>query len=134
MKYSLQKIIDLVKRSGERFVILDQQKDAACVILPFEDFEKMLSGVEEVRHLTEDELLDKINRDIALWRSVQKTDSLPDWEPENLEEFTKGTPDDDFIDSLTEEEPVLETKEPITEEINRETEAEEDKYYFEPIE
>ena len=40
------------------------------------EYEKLVIGRSEVRGLTEDELLDKINRDIAIWKSEQELENL----------------------------------------------------------
>ena len=41
------------------------------MVLALKDYENLVLGKSEVRGLTEDGLLDKINRDIAIWKSEQ---------------------------------------------------------------
>jgi len=66
----MQKAINLAKKTGDRIIVFDQPRSQApFVILPLEEYEKIVTGTSEVRGLTEDELLDKINRDIAIWKS-----------------------------------------------------------------
>jgi len=48
-----------------------KQEDLVYVVMSLNEYEKMVIGHSEVRNLTEDELLDKINRDIAIWKSEQ---------------------------------------------------------------
>jgi len=79
MQSQLQKAIDLVKKTGDRLIVFDSTKrDDVYVIMSLKDYENLILGKSEVRGLTEDELLDKINRDIAIWKSEQ--DSVEDLE------------------------------------------------------
>lgn len=72
MQNQLQKAIDLVKKTGDRLMVFDSANpDNVYVIMSLKDYENLILGKSEVRGLTEDELLDKINRDIAIWKSDQ---------------------------------------------------------------
>jgi len=72
MQSQLQKAINLIKKTGDRLMIFDSRKpDNVHVIMNLKDYENLILGKSEVRGLTEDELLDKINRDIAIWKSEQ---------------------------------------------------------------
>jgi len=76
MDTALKKIIDLVRRTGDKCIILDE-KQSPYVLLKLSDYEKLVGqqpSWEPVTRLTESELLDKINRDIAVWRSSQEPD------------------------------------------------------------
>ncbi|MFH0819639.1 MAG: hypothetical protein V1892_01265 [bacterium] len=70
----LKQIIDLIKKTGDRLVILDQ-KGAGFVMMDVNDYEKLILAKSEVKDLTEDELLDKINRDIAIWKANQSQEA-----------------------------------------------------------
>lgn len=48
-----------------------RHSEAVYMLMSLDEYEKLLIGKSEVRNLTEDELLDKINRDIAIWKSEQ---------------------------------------------------------------
>ncbi|MDD4900507.1 MAG: hypothetical protein PHS62_00120 [Patescibacteria group bacterium] len=75
MQDQLQKAINLVKKTGDKLIVFDSSKpDNAFVIMSVKDYENLVLGKSEVRGLTEDELLDKINRDIAIWKSEQVED------------------------------------------------------------
>ena len=79
MPDQLQKAINLVKKTGDKLIIFDSAKpDNTFVILALKDYENLVLGKSEVRGLTEDELLDKINRDIAIWKSEQNSDKEVD--------------------------------------------------------
>ncbi|MCG2695648.1 hypothetical protein L6248_01805 [Candidatus Parcubacteria bacterium] len=73
MQTQLQKAIDLVKKTGDRIIVFDSARsENVYVIMNIKDYENLILGKSEVRGLTEDELLDKINRDIAIWKSDQE--------------------------------------------------------------
>ena len=72
MKNQLQKALNLTKKTGDRIIMFDLSENMEpFVVMGLNDYEKIVIGKNEVRGLTEDELLDKINRDIAIWRSDQ---------------------------------------------------------------
>jgi hypothetical protein len=71
----LQKAFDLVKKTGDKLVVFDSAKpENVFVVLTLKDYENLVLCKSEVRDLTEDGLLDKINRDIAIWKSEQVND------------------------------------------------------------
>lgn len=73
MLSQLQKAIELSKKTGDRLMIFDQQKpDSVHVVMSLDEYEKMVVGGSQIRGLTEEELIDKINRDIAVWKSEQE--------------------------------------------------------------
>jgi len=72
MQNQLQRAIDLVKKTGDKIIVFDSaNSDNVYAIMSLKDYENLVFGRSEVRDLTEDELLDKINRDIAIWKSEQ---------------------------------------------------------------
>jgi hypothetical protein len=74
MHNKLQKAINLSRKTGDRLIVFDSPRSAdPFVVMSLDDYEKMVLNRSEVRGLTEDELLDKINRDIAIWKSEQNT-------------------------------------------------------------
>jgi hypothetical protein len=78
MQNQLQKAINLAKKTGDRLMVFDSQHpDSVYVVMSLDEYEKMAIGRSEVRGLTEDELLDKINRDIAIWKSEQNYSEIP---------------------------------------------------------
>ncbi|MEI6596956.1 MAG: hypothetical protein WCL13_01950 [bacterium] len=82
MQDQLQKAINLAKKTGDKLIVFDSSKpDNMFVVLSLKDYENLVLGKSEVRGLTEDDLLDKINRDIAIWKSDQG-------EEENIETIT----------------------------------------------
>jgi len=122
MSNSLKKIINLIKETGNNCIILDHGGEPAYVIINFSDYQRLISGKSEVIGLTKSELVDKINRDIALWKASQQAKRLDNWEAiESAIQEVKEISDSYLADqkSLNEAENAEESDE---------------KYYFEPIE
>ena len=72
MQDQLQKAIILAKKTGDRLIIFDPAHvDLTYVVMPLEHYERLVVTKSEVKGLTEQELLDRINRDIAIWKSEQ---------------------------------------------------------------
>ena len=86
----LKKILNLVKKTGDRVVVYDAQEgEETFVLMGFDSYEKMISGepkLEEktndllvkneiedlkIKDLTEEDLTDKINREISLWKNQE---------------------------------------------------------------
>lgn len=103
----LKKIINLIEKTGDRCVVVDQEGNPAFVIMSFSAYEKLVEGKSDITDLTEEQLLEKINRDVSIWRSAQDEAKLQEFE--TLEQVLK-------------------------EENVQEEEMGEEKYYFEPVE
>ena len=48
---------------------MDDESDEVMMLMNLTDYEKMLGGSRDIEKMTEEELLEKINRDIAVWRT-----------------------------------------------------------------
>jgi len=108
MKYNLEKIIKLIQKTKDKCIFWDSKTNTNFVIMPINEYERLINAHSNVKDLTQDELLDKINRDIAIWK-VRQEDESPEW------------PDHDFAERIRLE--------------NEESESEnEDKFYLEPLE
>jgi len=78
MQNQLEKAINLCKKTGDRLIVFDSlASQNPFVVMNLDEYEKMVLNRSEVRGLTEDELLDKINRDIAIWKSEQESEDYP---------------------------------------------------------
>jgi len=66
------KIFSLVKKTGDKVIIFDEKGNDSLVVLPFEQYERLVSQSTQVKGLTEEEMLDRINQDIARWQATQK--------------------------------------------------------------
>ncbi len=77
----LNRILSLSKKTGDTVVIHDPTQAHDVVVLPFEQYEELVSSNQFghgdydeylLEEMSERELIDKINRDIAIWRSYQE--------------------------------------------------------------
>lgn len=77
MQDKLQRALDISRKTGDRVIVFDDIKsENPYVIIGLDDYEKMVIEQNEVRDLTEEGLLDKINRDIAIWKSENKNELI----------------------------------------------------------
>ena len=74
MSSALQKVLHLISKTGDRCIIINPDGADAYAIMSLSEYERIALGRSEVSDLTEDELLDKINRDIAVWKSQQSNE------------------------------------------------------------
>ena len=89
----LQKILNLIKKTGDRVVIFDSNEPSTSyVIMDFDRYADMNPGAEkltkselspvnsdlkaETENLTEEDLTDKINREISVWKNSKNAPSL----------------------------------------------------------
>lgn len=113
------KIIDLVKKTGDTCIVLDATGEPSYVLLPFGVYERLAAGKADVAGMTEDQLLEKINRDIALWKSSnQEAENSAYW----------------LLNATPIETEAKNTEKPLNK-ANFETggRGENQQYYFEPI-
>jgi hypothetical protein len=107
---NFSKIFDLIKKTGDRFII-ENNKGELFVIMDLKKYEDLVFKNSDVRSLNKDELINKINKDISIWKSEQD---------ENQENFFPSS-----------DEAKATGEAALFDEGNR---FEEDKYYFEPEE
>lgn len=131
MKSGLQKIIDLIKKTGDRVIVLDSANQDPFVILPFEEYERLIKKDLEWLEDLEDDWQN------PLAQASDQQPSLP-WEEKEEKKEEDHWPEDEEID---EEEDFCypsrkETGEPvpIADILQEREEIPEDHYYFEPVE
>lgn len=90
MENKWEKVLSLIKKTGDRCIIFDETREELFVVMELGQYENLIFKKSDVRDLTEDELLDKINRDIAIWQTNKDDDR-----------------DCDFFEKLEEKEDVL---------------------------
>ena len=121
----IEKVFDLALKTGDKVIVLSDSHDP-YVLMGLKDYEALLYGTSSVQDLSENELLDKINRDIAVWKASQA----------NLDSYSL----DDFkIDDLQKKEPPINQKNDET--IGSDDDSAQDKlkteednrYYIEPV-
>lgn len=122
----MDKVLDLASKTGDKVIVLSDNHDP-YVIMPVREYEALLHGPSSVKGLSEDQLLDKINRDIAVWKASHE--HLDDY---SLEDFRVDTlrKDDDLPRSKAGKDSKKESDK-IT--VDKSAVAEEDRYYIEPV-
>lgn len=115
----IDKVLDLVAKTGDKVIVVSATQDP-YVIMTFQDYDRMVLANSGVNHLTEEELLNKINRDIAVWKAAQEDDgySLDEFKVDDLDKVPSSVTDN--------------VKKPSENTENIESE-EDDKYYIEPV-
>lgn len=79
----LKQLLNLIRRTGDRCVVADSESEEIFTLMTLSDYEKLLNNESgrDIAKLSEDEMMDKINRDIAYWRSIQPSgEYLPEFE------------------------------------------------------
>lgn len=72
MAIDWKKVFELVKQTGERCFVADLGSEEIFVILDLKSYEQLASGPRAIKGLSEDQLMDKINRDIDYWQAAQE--------------------------------------------------------------
>lgn len=76
--YSFDRLLRLAKKTGDRLIVHDEMMGDDVVIMNIDQYENLWDQAQikkdqsEVRELSERGLIDKINRDIAIWRANQE--------------------------------------------------------------
>ena len=129
MPNSLKKVIDLIKKTSDRCIVLNEDGEPTYVLMTFGDYEALVFGksAPEVAGLTENELLEKINRDIATWKVAQELENPQSWQiMENTAPEIKKNKDALFNKKSL-------NKANINGESDKEISRLEDEYDFEPV-
>lgn len=138
----LNRVIKLIKKTGDKTVIMDNESDAVMMLMDLGMYEKMLETSSGIEKLNEEELLEKINRDVAVWRAYNDKERAETYD-EVMEKplFPKTAPvEREKVVVAAEPTPITLNKYPS---VNAEqeqsahdivAEEEEEKFYLEPIE
>jgi len=76
----LDRIIRLVRRTGDRFVIMDKETDETMVLMNLNEYENLLNDTSTLEDLEEEDMLNKLNNDISRWQEQKNRQSVPDWD------------------------------------------------------
>ena len=73
MNSQLEQAIRIVKKTGDRLIIVDGSD--SCIVMNLDEYERIITKKDKNNNaLTEEKLIDKINRDIGLWKSQQNNE------------------------------------------------------------
>ncbi|MEK7653240.1 MAG: hypothetical protein AAB358_02070 [Patescibacteria group bacterium] len=132
----MKKLFSLIKKTGDKAIILDENGEPSFVIMPFSDYEKMVSDDD----FSPDDFLAEIGRNDDDWRNwwEDKDQDLPFGQadfPADLTENGRNKPDwtegagSDFGSPAEPENPIS------SEDFSQNKEKnEEDPLYFETVE
>ncbi|PIT88465.1 MAG: hypothetical protein COU29_01635 [Candidatus Magasanikbacteria bacterium CG10_big_fil_rev_8_21_14_0_10_36_32] len=72
----LKQLLNLIRRTGERCFVADNETEEVFALMTLSDYEKLLNNEvgRDIAKLSEEEMMNKINRDVAYWRSAQPLD------------------------------------------------------------
>ncbi len=139
--HKLQEILDLARETGDRLIVMDQVGEP-YVIMNLANYRELLREESHIAKLSEQELLDKINRLVSSWKA-----NRPDLADYDLAQFRvdsirqQQTVNAQPISASPTYETIVETPSPVDERAARQEELlaqvvaspdEEDVYYPEP--
>ena len=69
---NFSEILELSKNSGGRYIIVEEGKPS-CILMGIKEYKKIASntGKVAIEDMSKEELIEKINKDIALWHAGQ---------------------------------------------------------------
>lgn len=142
----LDRALRLVKRTGDKLLVADRDSDEVFAIMNLDDYENLLAGEAVWDEMSEEDMMNKVNRDIASWRSHHQTEDWDDLTKEDdwtapAEAAPAGEiPPEPDIEPITPEDALITPAEPhsadnSTEEVSLSDvpEEEEEKFYLEPV-
>lgn len=94
---SFDRLLRFMAKSGDRCVIMEKGQPA-FVLMKIEDYEDLLMAHSGIDGLTEEELLDKINREIALWRANQEDETAEEIMTENSPQYER--PESELVEEV----------------------------------
>lgn len=104
----LDRIIRLVRRTGDRFVIMDKETDQTMVLMNLDEYENLLNDTSSLEDLEEEDMLNKLNHDISRWQVKKNRQPIPDWEenvrkePLPIVEVEEELPEETEIEDIDE--------------------------------
>lgn len=84
-KIIFDRILNIIKKTGDRVVIINPDSNSSYVVMSLEDYEKMAGIAINLTRKEPTDKIEKINRDIALWREeeIKKAGGSPGSEDED---------------------------------------------------
>ncbi len=102
----IKKAIQIVKRTGDKIILFENDQSQGLVVMSLDEYDKLLANnpsqvrmgdeCQNIGSLTEDELIDKINRNIAIWKNENQNKELDEYKI--IESFLGELPEEDEDD------------------------------------
>ena len=106
MDNNFNKALELSRKTGDRLIIFDSSgKVDPFVVMPIDEYEQLVAIDEPVADLTEEQLIDKINCDIANWKAQKEESRIDRPKSSNIgDDYRKF--DYDFDDEIYGDAPI----------------------------
>lgn len=69
----IERVMNLIRRTGDRCILVDSRSDDVLVMMQLGEYEKLLDGDFDKKSLvemSEREMMNKVDREMAYWRTV----------------------------------------------------------------
>ena len=132
MSNQLDRILKIIQRTGDKVIVL--KDDSAFVIASLDSYNQLVEGESPLSQLTESQMLDKINRDVATWKAAQEAENLDNWPASSRDE--RGEQEvESAIDGVKKTSVISEKGENSLNQADNDQDSDnsDEKYYFEPI-
>lgn len=123
---NLEKVLELTAKTGDKVIVISETHEP-FVILALKEYQALMTHNTNLQELTEQELLEKINRDIAVWKASQE-DLSADY---NLDQF-KVEAKTQSAELAPQANQIF--QKPLDTPVEIPEVEEEEKYYIEPVE
>lgn len=94
MRMNWDKLLDLVDRTREKIFFFNGSRP--YVIMSLEEYERLVAVHDTTTSLSETEMLNKINRDIAVWKAKSSDQEMQERAESMAQEQELETEDDEF--------------------------------------
>ena len=81
-----QELKKLIKKTGGKYIIVENGRPE-YIVMGWKDFQETYASGNDLKSLTEEEFIDKINKDISLWREGQNQENVDINEIDDLEDI-----------------------------------------------
>lgn len=88
----LNRVLKLVRRTGDHFVIMDNASDEVFVLMNLREYEKKLDGLSDWEDLDEEEMENRVGENFADWKRRQNFSEENFCAGEKLAEAAETTP------------------------------------------
>jgi hypothetical protein len=137
----LQRVMDLADRTGDRVIVVNPENGTAHAVVPFDAYEKLVSGQASLKDLSDESVSDEIE--------TTENEATDEEFSRLVEEIEKEAVTEAVATRIEETKPVIIKTEEINEKIAEESqkmstatppidiidnEANEEEYYLEPLE
>ncbi|PIT87971.1 MAG: hypothetical protein COU31_00195 [Candidatus Magasanikbacteria bacterium CG10_big_fil_rev_8_21_14_0_10_40_10] len=125
----IDNLFRLMRLTSDRAIIPDTESERLFVIIDGSEYEQIIGHKSSLLGLSEEDMMNRINKDIALWRAQNSSENLDWYEGNDYGSVSKdkGLPQSDFDSFVKEETPPEKKPEIFDYEV-------EDPLYFENVE